>query len=82
MQGFNWSRINRAGYLSGFDCRRDRRPDELPPDLGKFILKVKQFAKQPVCVGFGISTPEQAVQVAKPPMALSSAASSFNDGNR
>jgi tryptophan synthase alpha chain len=39
--------------------------NELPPDLGKFILKVKQFAKQPVCVGFGISTPEQAVQVAK-----------------
>jgi tryptophan synthase alpha chain len=39
--------------------------NELPPDLGKFILKVKQIAKQPVCVGFGISTPEQAAQVAK-----------------
>ena len=39
--------------------------NELPPDLGKFILKVKQFAKQPVCVGFGISSPEQAAQVAK-----------------
>jgi len=39
--------------------------NELPPDLGKFILKIKQFAKQPVCVGFGISTPEQAAQVAK-----------------
>jgi tryptophan synthase alpha chain len=26
---------------------------------------VKQFAKQPVCVGFGISTPEQAAQVAE-----------------
>jgi tryptophan synthase alpha chain len=39
--------------------------NELPPDLDKFILKVKQFAKQPVCVGFGISTPEQAAQVAK-----------------
>ena len=38
---------------------------ELPPELGKFILKVKQFAKQPVCVGFGISTPEQAAQVAQ-----------------
>ena len=35
----------------------------LPPNLGKFILKVKRFVKQPVCVGFGISTPEQAAQV-------------------
>ena len=39
--------------------------NELPVDLGKFISQVKQIAKQPVCVGFGISTPEQAVQVAK-----------------
>jgi tryptophan synthase alpha chain len=39
--------------------------NEVPPDLGKFILKVKQFAKQPVCVGFGISTPGQAAQVTK-----------------
>ena len=39
--------------------------NELPVDLGKFIGKIKQFAKQPVCVGFGISTPEQAAQVAK-----------------
>ena len=38
---------------------------ELPPDLGKFIDKVKKIAKQPVCVGFGISTPKQAAQVAK-----------------
>lgn len=38
---------------------------ELPPDLGKFILKLKRFAKLPVCVGFGISTPQQAAQVAK-----------------
>ena len=37
----------------------------MPPDLSKFIDKVKQVAKQPVCVGFGISTPEQAAQVAK-----------------
>jgi tryptophan synthase alpha chain len=39
--------------------------NELPVDLGKFISQVKQIAKQPVCVGFGISTPEQAAQVAK-----------------
>jgi tryptophan synthase alpha chain len=39
--------------------------NELPADLSKFIGKVKKIAKQPVCVGFGISTPEQAAQVAK-----------------
>jgi tryptophan synthase alpha chain len=37
----------------------------LPADLGAFITKVKSEAKQPVYVGFGISTPEQAAQVAK-----------------
>jgi len=39
--------------------------NELPPDLGKFIGRVKQIAKQPVCVGFGISTPEQAARIAQ-----------------
>ena len=39
--------------------------NELPVDLGKFISQVKQIAKQPVCVGFGISTPEQAAQIAQ-----------------
>ena len=39
--------------------------NELPPDLGKFISRVKQLAKQPVCVGFGISTPEQAARIAQ-----------------
>ncbi len=37
----------------------------LPPDLGKFVGKVKLIAKQPVCVGFGISTPEQSAQIAQ-----------------
>ena len=39
--------------------------NELPVDLGKFISQVKQITKQPVCVGFGISTPKQGAQVAK-----------------
>jgi tryptophan synthase alpha chain len=38
--------------------------DTLPPELGNFIKKVKQKARQPLCVGFGISTPEQARNVA------------------
>jgi len=38
---------------------------DLPTDLDKFVEKVKKAAKQPLCVGFGISTPEQARQVAK-----------------
>jgi tryptophan synthase alpha chain len=39
--------------------------DKLPPDLEEFVLRVRKITKQPLCVGFGISTPEQAKQVAK-----------------
>ena len=38
--------------------------NQLPADLGEFVRRVKQIARLPVCVGFGISTPEQAEQVA------------------
>jgi tryptophan synthase alpha chain len=38
--------------------------DRLPADLAAFIARVRKLAKQPLCVGFGISTPEQAGQVA------------------
>ena len=37
----------------------------LPPELPQFVGQVKLLAKQPVAVGFGISTPEQAAEVAK-----------------
>jgi tryptophan synthase alpha chain len=37
----------------------------LPPDLATFIARVRRTAKQPLCVGFGISTPEQAGQISK-----------------
>jgi tryptophan synthase alpha chain len=37
----------------------------LPPDLMPFIARVRQAARQPLCVGFGISTPEQAGQIGK-----------------
>jgi len=36
----------------------------LPPDLSRFIARVKKATAKPVCVGFGISTPEQAKEVA------------------
>jgi tryptophan synthase alpha chain len=39
--------------------------DSLPSDLDKFVTKVRKVAAQPLCVGFGISTPEQASQLAK-----------------
>jgi tryptophan synthase alpha chain len=39
--------------------------NELPTDLSRFVNRVKRITKKPVCVGFGISTPEQAAQVAK-----------------
>ena len=39
--------------------------DRLPVDLNAFIARVRQFASQPLCVGFGISTPQQAAEVAR-----------------
>ena len=39
--------------------------DSLPLDLEAFVARVRKVAKQPLCVGFGISTPEQAKQVAR-----------------
>jgi tryptophan synthase alpha chain len=36
----------------------------LPPDLGKFVSRVRKLARQPLCVGFGISSPEQAGRIA------------------
>ncbi len=38
--------------------------DNLPPGLETFVTKVRKVATQPLCVGFGISTAEQAEQVA------------------
>jgi tryptophan synthase alpha chain len=39
--------------------------DNLPSDLDKFVAKVRKVATQPLCIGFGISTPEQASKLAK-----------------
>ena len=36
----------------------------LPPDLGGFIARVRGVTSKPLCVGFGIATPEQARRVA------------------
>ena len=38
--------------------------DRLPADLETFVSRVKELVTQPLCVGFGISTPQQAKQVA------------------
>ena len=37
----------------------------LPPELESFVKRVRQKAKQPLCVGFGVSNPEQARRVAR-----------------
>ena len=37
----------------------------LPPELEDFVMRVRQRAHQPLCVGFGVSNPEQARRVAK-----------------
>jgi len=39
--------------------------DKLPQDLAAFVARVRKQASQPLCVGFGISTPEQARQIAR-----------------
>lgn len=39
--------------------------DSLPSDLEPFVARVRQTAGQPLCVGFGIASPEQAGQVAR-----------------
>ena len=38
--------------------------DTLPTELEEFVKRVRQKAEQPLCIGFGISTPEQAKRVA------------------
>jgi tryptophan synthase alpha chain len=38
--------------------------DALPPELEDFVARVRQKAQQPLCVGFGIASPEQAKRVA------------------
>jgi len=38
--------------------------DKLPADLEAFVSRVKESVAQPLCVGFGISTPAQAKRVA------------------
>jgi tryptophan synthase alpha chain len=39
--------------------------NKLPVELEGFVNKVRGLARQPLCVGFGISTPAQAGEVAK-----------------
>ena len=38
---------------------------ELPPDLPETIARLRQATSLPICAGFGISSPEQAVRVAR-----------------
>lgn len=39
--------------------------DLLPPDLPDFIARVRRYTSLPLCVGFGVSTPEQARTLAR-----------------
>ena len=39
--------------------------ESLPEDLEKFVARVRQVASQPLCIGFGISTPQQAKRVSR-----------------
>ena len=39
--------------------------ESLPANLEEFVAKVRKVAAQPLCIGFGISNPDQAKQVAQ-----------------
>lgn len=39
--------------------------NSLPADLEAFVARVRKVSKKPLCVGFGIATPEQAKRVAR-----------------
>jgi len=39
--------------------------DELPRELEGFVAKVRANTEKPLCVGFGVSTPEQAQRISK-----------------
>jgi len=39
--------------------------DQLPPELPATVTRLKSATELPVCVGFGVSTPEQAAAVAR-----------------
>ena len=39
--------------------------ESLPANLEEFVARVRKIAAQPLCVGFGISNPDQAKQVAQ-----------------
>jgi tryptophan synthase alpha chain len=39
--------------------------DKLPEELEGFIARVREKTEKPLCVGFGVSTPEQARRIAK-----------------
>ena len=47
--------------LTGVTGSRDKLPDELE----NFVSRVREKTKTPLCVGFGISTPEQAQRIGK-----------------
>jgi len=38
---------------------------DLPPGLEEFVARVRRKASQPLCVGFGISSPDQAAKIAR-----------------
>jgi tryptophan synthase alpha chain len=39
--------------------------DELPEELESFVFRVRKRTEKPLCVGFGVSTPEQAQRISK-----------------
>ena len=53
-----------AGSIPG-TANRTGSGAELPSELENFVSKVRQKTSKPLCVGFGITSPDQAKRVAE-----------------
>ena len=51
-------------YYVSLTCVTGAR-ESLPPRLAENMARIRKVASVPVCVGFGISTPEQAAEIAQ-----------------
>ena len=62
--GYRWRNIASALGKAPLKLARIVPRDSLPENLGEFVARVRKQTAKPLCVGFGISTADQARQLA------------------